>query len=59
MDNVILVKKALHSSKLKKVKGMLIKLDMENSLEWVKLSYLYKVLSSFDFSKDFMSLIKS
>ena len=36
MDNVILVQEALHSSKLRKEKGMLIKLDMANAFDQVK-----------------------
>ena len=59
MDNVILVQEALNSNNLRKEKGMLIKLDMKNAFNQVKHSYLYKVLSSFGFSKDFISLIKS
>jgi hypothetical protein len=38
---------------------MLIKLDMENAFDWVKLSFLYKVLLSFGFSSDFVNLIKA
>ena len=38
---------------------MLIKLDMANAFDWVKLSFLYKVLLSFGFSSAFVNLIKS
>ena len=38
---------------------MLIKLDMENAFDKVRLSFLYKVLRSFGFSSTFVSLIKS
>ena len=38
---------------------MLIKLDMSNAFDQVKLSYLYKVLLSFGFSSTFVNLIKA
>ena len=44
MENLILVQEALHSNNLRKEKGMLIKLDMENAFDWVKHSFLEKVL---------------
>ena len=59
IDNVIQVQEALHSSFQRKEKGMLIKLDMKNAFDWVRLSILYEVLSSFGFSTDFVCLIKA
>jgi hypothetical protein len=47
LDNVIQVQEAMHSSNLRKEKGMLIKLDMANAFDRVKLSFLYQVLLSF------------
>ena len=38
---------------------MLIKLDMKNSFDQVKLSFLYDVLLSFGFSSEFVNLIKA
>ena len=38
---------------------MIIKLDMKNAFDHVKLSFLYQVLLSFGFSMEFVSLIKS
>ena len=38
---------------------MLIKLDMKNAFDRVKLSFLYKVLLSFGFSVEFVKLIKA
>ena len=38
---------------------MLIKLDMKNAFDQVKLTFLYQVLSSFGFSVEFVCLIKS
>ena len=37
---------------------MIIKLDMKNAFDYVKLSFLYQVLISFGFSGEFVSLIK-
>lgn len=59
IDNVIQVQEALHSSHSWQEKGMLIKLDMSNSFDQVKLSFLYKILLSFGFSVDFVNLIKA
>ena len=59
LDNVIQVQEALHSSFQRKEKGMLIKLDMKNSYDPVKPSFLYQVLSSFGFSANFVALIKA
>ena len=38
---------------------MLIKLDMKNAFDHVKLFFLYRVLISFGFSADFIRLIKA
>ena len=57
--NVIQVQESLHSSYQRKEKGMLIKLDMKNAFDRVKLSFLCQVLLSFGFSANFVSLIKS
>jgi hypothetical protein len=59
LDNVIQVQEAMHSSHQRKEKGMLIKLDMANAFDQVKLSFLYKVLLSFDFNSEFVKLIKA
>ena len=59
VDNVIQVQEAIHSSFQRKDKGMLIKLDMKNTFYQVKLSFLYDVLLSFDFSYEFVNLIKA
>ena len=59
MDNVIQVQEAMHSSFLRKEKGILIKLDMENAFDRVKHSFLFSVLHSFGFSSSFLNLIKA
>ena len=48
--NVIQVHEAMLPSFHRKEKGMLIKLDMANAFDRVKLSFLYLVLHSFGFS---------
>jgi hypothetical protein len=47
LDNVIQVQETIHSSKKRKEKGMLIKLDMANAFDRVNRSFLIKVLLSF------------
>ena len=59
MDNVIQVQEAIHSSFKMHEKGMLIKLDMKNAFDRVKLPFLYDVLLSFGFSSEFVNLIKA
>ena len=59
IDNVIQVQEALHSNFQRKEKGMLIKLDMKNAFDQVKLSFPYQVLSGFGFSVDFVALTKA
>jgi hypothetical protein len=59
MDNIILVQEAMHSSKFRKEKGMLIKLDMANAFDRVKLSFLYQVLLTFGFEQEFVNLIQA
>jgi len=49
-DNIILVQEAIHSSKERKDKGMVLKLHMANSFDHVKHSFLSKVLDSYGFS---------
>lgn len=59
MDNVIQVQEAMHSNNLRNEKGMLIKLDMANAFDKLKLSFLYQVLLSFKFDQEFVKLIQS
>ena len=59
MDNVIQIQEALHSSFHRKEKGMLIKFDMKNAFDRVKLPFLYRVLLSFGFNLKFVNLIKA
>ena len=59
LDNVILVQESMHSSNQRKEQGMLIKLDMTNAFDRVKLSFFYKVLLTFGFNPTFVNLIKT
>ena len=59
LDNVIQVQEAMHSSQQRKEQGMLIKLDMANAFDGVKLLFLYRVLHAFRFSYGFVNLIKA
>ena len=59
LDNVIQVQEAMHSSFLRKEKGIVIKLGMENAFDQVKHSFLFTVLHSFGFSSAFLNLIKA
>jgi len=59
LDNIIQVQEAIHSSKQRKEKGMLIKLDMANAFDKVNHSFLLQVLRSFGFSPQFIKLIKA
>ena len=59
IDNVIQVQESIHSSYHRKEQGMIIKLDMANAFDWVKHSFLYKVLLSFGFNSNFINLIKA
>lgn len=47
LDNVIQVQETIHSSKQRKEKGMIIKLDMANAFDRVNRTFLSKVLLSF------------
>eukprot|EP00253_Pinus_taeda_P021952 PITA_21952 len=59
LDNIIQVQEAIHSSKQRKEKGMLIKLDMANAFDRVNHSFLFQVLRSFGFPPQFINLIKA
>ena len=59
IDNVIIVRKVVHSSMLRKEKGLIIKLDMANSFERVSHPYLMVVLQKLGFSRDIMEVIQA
>ena len=55
----IQVQEYIHSSFLRKEKGMIIKQDMKNASDQVNLPFLYDVLVSFGFCLEFVNLIKA
>lgn len=59
LDNVIQVQETIHSSKQRKEKGMIIKLDMANAFDRVNRAFLCRVLISFGFSTQFVNLLKA
>jgi exonuclease III len=58
-DNILLVQEALHSSILRKDKGMIIKLDLANAFDRVNHSFLFEVMKKFGFDQAFVSWIKA
>jgi hypothetical protein len=58
-DNVIQVQEIVHTSIQQNEKGMMIKLDMENTFDRVNRSFLCRVLLSFGFSPQFVHIIKA
>lgn len=57
LDNVILVQEAIHSNRIRKEKGMIIKLDMANAFDRVKHSFLFKIMNRFGFNDTFIRWI--
>jgi hypothetical protein len=56
-ENIILVQEAIHSIYSRGEKGMVIKIDMENSFDRVKHSFLRDILKKFGFNQSFISWI--
>jgi len=57
IDNVIFIQEAIHSSMQRKEKGIIIKLDMANAFDRVRLPYLMVALKKSGFSKDIIEVI--
>jgi hypothetical protein len=57
--NIILFEEAIHSRRERKYKGIMLKLDMENSFDRVQHSFLSKVLNKYGFSFYFIDSIKA
>ena len=55
LDNIILVQEAIHSSYQRNEKGMVIKLDLDNSFDCVRHDFLFVVMEKFGFSSTFIS----
>jgi hypothetical protein len=52
--NIVLVQEAIHFSLTTREEGMIIKLDMENSFDQVRNSFILEVLSKFGFIPTFI-----
>jgi len=59
VDNFILVQEAIHSSMARKEKGMVVKLDLENTFDRVRHSFLTEILHKFGFGSKFINWIKA
>ena len=56
-DNIIMVQEAIHTNVKNREKGMIIKIDMANSFDWVKHKFLFDVLKKFGFNNSSVSWI--
>jgi hypothetical protein len=57
MDNVILVHEIIHSLKITRTPGMLLKLDLSKDFDKLSWQYMKSLLTAFGFSKDWISWI--
>ena len=58
-DNIILVQEAIHSSCQLKEKGMIVKLDLANAFDRVRLNFLFAVMQRLGFHPQLVNWIKS
>ena len=58
MDNVNVVQDVIHSSRGRKEKGIIIKLDLANTFDRVDHEILLKVMKRFNFKDRFISWVK-
>ena len=58
-DNIILVQEAIHSSCQRKEKGMIVKLDLANVFDRVRLNFLFVVMNKMGFHPQLISWIKA
>ena len=56
LDNIVLVQEAVHSNK---EKGMIIKMDMANTFDHGRHSFLFEVLKKFGGNEFFITMIQS
>eukprot|EP00253_Pinus_taeda_P017716 PITA_17716 len=59
LDGLVVTQEVIHSLKVKKQKGMMIKLDMSKAYDRLSWNYLGKVLESFGFSRRWIDWIHS
>jgi len=58
-DNIILVQEAIHSSFQRKEKGMIVKLDLANAFDKVRLNFLFAVMFKLGFHPHLISWIRA
>jgi hypothetical protein len=54
INNIILFQEAIHTSKMNKEKGMIIKVDMANAFDKVWHSFLFDVMHKIWFQSHFL-----
>jgi hypothetical protein len=59
LDNIILVQEAIHSSCQRKEKGMIVKLDLANAFDKVRLDFLFAVMDKLGFGENFTNWVKA
>ena len=57
--SIILVQEAIHSIFLSKARGMFVKLDLANSFDIVRHSFMFQVLDRFGFGYEFINFNKA
>ena len=58
-DNIILVQEVIHSSCQRNEKGMIVKLDLANAFDRVRLNFLFAVMHKMGFHPQLISWIKA
>ena len=58
-DNIILVQEAIHSSCQRKEKGMIVKLDLANAFDKVRLNFLFTVMLKLGFHPQLIRWIRT
>ena len=59
LDGIIIATEVIHSMAKSKEKAMFIKLDMAKAYERVRWSFLWRILSTFGFSEDWIQWVRS
>jgi hypothetical protein len=59
LENIILVREAIHSSKEWGHKGMVIKIDRTSAFDRVQHGFLFKILTRFGFGPNILAWISS
>ena len=54
MDGIILVHEVIHSLKMARILGMMLKLDIDKSYDKINWKYTYEVLRAFEVCEDWI-----